>query len=172
MKKEFDNSYVENSTLNAFVRNLVENKYTAIWRFDLSEVPENAFLSNLNFQFNQAGVYGNSVKVTTEIGDISDGLASNLYSDPIWTDYINNDGNLSNHNISIPIEQITSDDNQIQLNILLSNDGYSITNVGNNAPRLVVEYEIQNIISLGDINGDSVVNVLDLVAIVNTIFNR
>tara|TARA_Y100001956_G_C4117934_1_gene185882 strand:+ start:234 stop:1307 length:1074 start_codon:yes stop_codon:yes gene_type:complete len=29
MKKEFDNSYVENSTLNAFVRNLVENKYTA-----------------------------------------------------------------------------------------------------------------------------------------------
>ena len=36
---------------------------------------------------------------------------------------------------------------------------------------LVVEYEIQNIISLGDINGDSVVNVLDLVAIVNTIFN-
>lgn len=29
MKKEFDNSYIENSTLNAFVRNLVENKYTA-----------------------------------------------------------------------------------------------------------------------------------------------
>lgn len=29
MKKEFDNSYIENSSLNAFVRNLVENKYTA-----------------------------------------------------------------------------------------------------------------------------------------------
>lgn len=29
MKKEFDNSYLENSTLNAFVRNIVENKYTA-----------------------------------------------------------------------------------------------------------------------------------------------
>ena len=57
------------------------------------------------------------------------------------------------------------------MNILLSNDGYSITNTGNNAPKLVVEYEIQNIILLGDINGDSIVNVLDLMAIVNTIFN-
>ena len=149
----------------------LENKYTAIWRFDLSEIPENAFLLNLNFQFYQSGVYGNSVKVTTEIGNISDGLASNLYSNPIWSDYISNDGNLSNHSILIPIEQIANDDNQIQLNILLSNDGYSITNTGNNAPRLVVEYEIQNIILLGDINGDSIVNVLDLIAIVNTIFN-
>ena len=163
--------YVQGCWWHTVYEQCLENKYTAIWRFDLSEVPENAFLSNLNFLFNQAGVYGNSVKVTTEIGDISDGLASNLYSDPIWTDYINNDGNLSNHNISIPIEQITSDDNLIQLNILLSNDGYSITNIGNNAPRLVIEYEIQNIILLGDINGDSIVNVLDLMAIVNTIFN-
>ena len=149
----------------------LENKYTAIWKFDLSEVPENAFLLNLNFLFNQSGVYGSLVDVSTEIGNISDGLASNLYNNPIWTNYINNDDNLSNHSISIPIEQITNDDNPIQLNILLSNDGYSITNTGNNAPKLVVEYEIQNIILLGDINGDSIVNVLDLMALVSTIFN-
>ena len=163
--------YVQGCWWHTVYEQCLENKYTAIWRFDLSEIPENAFLVNLNFLFNQSGVYGNSVNITTEIGNISDGLASNLYSNPIWTDYISSDGNLSNHNISIPIEQITSDDNQIQLNILLSNDGYSITNIGNNAPRLVIEYEIQNIILLGDINGDSIVNVLDLMAIVNTIFN-
>ena len=50
----------------------LENKYTAIWKFNLSEIPENAFLLNMNFLFNQSGVYGNSVKVTTGAGYIAD----------------------------------------------------------------------------------------------------
>jgi len=149
----------------------LENKYTAIWRFDLSEIPENAFLLNINFLFDQSGVYGNSIKVTNEDGYLSDGLASNLYSNPTWSDYINNDGYFPNQNISIPIEQITNDDELTQLNILLVNDGYSITNTGNNAPRLIIQYEIQNIIMMGDINGDNVVNVLDIIGLVNIILS-
>ena len=149
----------------------LENKYTAIWKFNLSEIPENAFLLNMNFLFNQSGVYGNSVKVTTEAGYIADTLASNLYNNPIWSNYINNDGYFSNQNISIPIEEITNDNSLTQLNILLVNDGYSIINTGNNAPRLVVKYEIQNTILLGDINGDYVLNILDIIGLVNSILN-
>ena len=149
----------------------LENKYTAIWKFDLSEIPENAFLLNINFLFNQSGVYGNSVKVTTEEGYISENLASILYNNPIWSNYINNDGYFSNQNISIPIEEITDDNSLTQLNILLANDGYSITNTGNDAPKLIVEYEIQNTVLLGDINGDNVLNILDVIGLVNSILN-
>ena len=47
----------------------------------------------------------------------------------------------------------------------------SIDNLGDNAPRLVIEYEPESIPILGDINNDNIVNVLDIIEIVNLILN-
>ena len=43
--------------------------------------------------------------------------------------------------------------------------------MGDNAPRLVIEYEPESIPILGDINNDNIVNVLDIIEIVNLILN-
>ena len=60
-----------------------------------------------------------------------------------------------------------------QLNILAYESSYtSIDNLGDDAPRLVIEYEPEIIPILGDINNDNIVNILDIVEIVNLIFNN
>ena len=60
-----------------------------------------------------------------------------------------------------------------QLNILAYESSYtSIDNLGDDAPRLLIEYEPVVVPILGDVNSDNIVNVLDLMEIVNLIFNN
>jgi hypothetical protein len=63
--------------------------------------------------------------------------------------------------------------NSGQLNILAYESSYtSIDNLGDDAPRLVIQYEPEIVPILGDINNDNIVNILDIVEIVNLIFNN
>ena len=155
-----------------------QSKSTPFWVFDLSELDGNENIESVQFRGNALGTWWNVYfSVSYSLGPLSTALASELWNGGDWSF---GDGQYSgfswqggefSQNLSLDI--ILPGIDSGQLNILAYESSYtSIDNLGDNAPRLVIEYEPEIIPILGDINNDNIVNILDIVEIVNLIFNN
>ena len=155
-----------------------QSKSTPVWVFDLSELGGNENIESVQFKGNALGTWWNVYfSVSYSVGPISTALASELWNGGDWSF---GDGQYSgfswqggefsqNLSLDIILPGIISG----QLNILAYVSSWnSIDNLGDDAPRLVIEYEPEIIPILGDINNDNIVNILDIVEIVNLIFNN
>ena len=155
-----------------------QSKSTPFWVFDLSELDGNENIESVQFKGNALGTWWNVYfSVSYSVGPISTALASELWNGGDWSF---GDGQYSgfswqvgdfsqNLSLDIILPAIISG----QLNILAYESSYtSIDNLGDDAPRLLIEYEPVIIPILGDVNSDNIVNVLDLMEIVNLIFNN
>ena len=120
-----------------------ENRNTAIWRFDLSNLPEmQSFNAQFEYDMNWCE-YRGYIKTSNETGAISTDLAYNLWHNSDWDQslYDNLECSGGTHIAVIPQSQISYGSQSGQLNILMSStDGY-IDNSGLDAPRLVIEYQ-------------------------------
>ena len=155
-----------------------QSKSTPFWVFDLSELDGNENIESVQFKGNALGTWWNVYfSVSYSVGPISTALASELWNGGDWSF---GDGQYSgfswqagdfsqNLSLDIILPAIISG----QLNILAYESSYtSIDNLGDDAPRLLIEYEPVIVPILGDVNSDNIVNVLDLMEIVNLILNN
>lgn len=155
-----------------------QSKSTPVWVFDLSELGGNENIESVQFKGNALGTWWNVYfSVSYSVGPISTALASELWNGGDWSF---GDGQYSgfswqggefsqNLSLDIILPAIISG----QLNILAYESSYtSIDNLGDDAPRLLIEYEPVIVPILGDVNSDNIVNVLDLMEIVNLILNN
>ena len=135
----------------------------ALWRFDLSEIPENSNIVSANILAQGGGNWIQSfMSMSDYTGSISLEMASYLRNGGDWS--ISGQGAITSPvNEIIPNEIISSGYNSGQLCLMFRfYEGY-VTNYGNNAPRLVIEWEYGYV--LGDINQDSTINILSLIHI-------
>ena len=110
----------------------------------MSDIPQNANITNLDFLFNQSWEgYSYTINVSTDNGNITNTLASNLYSSPDWYGFAENTPNSLIQIIALPIDEIFNESNINQLNIFIVEDGSYIDNSGLNAPRINIEYETE-----------------------------
>ena len=147
----------------------VSGKY-ALWRFDLTEIPENSIIINANILAQGGGNWIQSfMSISDDTGSISIDMASYLINGGDWSLY--GQGVITSPvNEIIPNEIINSSYDGGQFCLMFRfYDGY-ITNYGVNSPRLVITYDLQNI--MGDINDDGMISILDIVVLVNSIFNE
>ena len=155
-----------------------QSKSTPFWVFDLSELDGNENIESVQFRGNALGTWWNVYfSVSYSLGPLSTALASELWNGGDWSF---GDGQYSgfswqggefSQNLSLDI--ILPGIDSGQLNILAYESSYtSIDNLGDNAPRLVIEYEPEIVPILGDVNSDNVVNILDLIETVNLIINN
>ena len=156
----------------------MQSKSAPIWIFDLSQLNGNEDIQSIQFKGNLpiGGWFAVYFSVSSTVGQLSTTIASELWNGGHWS---YGDGQYSgfswpigdfsqNLSLDIILPGIISG----QLNILAYVSSWSsIDNLGDNAPRLVIEYEPESIPILGDINNDNIVNVLDIIEIVNLILN-
>lgn len=155
-----------------------QSKSTPFWVFDLSELEGNENIQSFQFKGNALGTWWNVYfSVSYSLGPLSTTLASELWNGGEWSfgdgqySGFNWQGGEFSQNLSLDI--ILPGINSGQLNILAYESSYtSIDNLGDDAPRLVIQYEPEIIPILGDINNDNIVNILDILEIVNLIFNN
>ena len=122
----------------------------AIWKFDLSTLPNNIEIvtANFEYEYDQSLCTGGIINTSNYNGNIVDDMAYDLWHTPDWEDNIwssvecnPNDGI---HIANIDLSQIINGFQTGQINILRAwGDDASIDNSGINAPRLVIEYEIE-----------------------------
>ena len=156
----------------------MQSKSAPIWIFDLSQLNGNEDIQSIQFKGNLpiGGWFAVYFSVSSTVGQLSTTIASELWNGGHWS---YGDGQYSgfswpigdfsqNLSLDIILPGIISG----QLNILAYVSSWSsIDNLGDNAPRLVIEYEPESIPILGDINNDNIVNVLEKIEIVNLILN-
>ena len=142
----------------------------ALWRFDLSEIPENSNIINANILAQGGGNWIQSfMSISDYTGSISLGMASYLKNGGDWS--ISGQGVITSPvNQIIPNEIISSGYNSGQLCLMFRFYSGYITNYGTNAPRLAIEWEHESV--LGDINQDSTINIQDIILTVNLILSN
>ncbi len=147
-----------------------DNSRYALWRFDLTEIPENVNIINTSILAQGGGNWIQSfMSISDYTGSISLDMASYLRSGGDWS--ISGQGVITSPvNQNIPSEITYSGYNSGQLCLMFRFYEGFVTNYGINAPRLVIEWEYDYI--LGDINSDSIINVLDVIEIINLILNN
>ena len=157
----------------------MRSKSAPFWIFDLSQLNGNEDIQSIQFKGNLpiGGWFAVYFSVSSSVGQLSTTIASELWNGGHWG---YGDGQYSgfswpmgdfcqNLSLDIILPGIISG----QLNILAYVSSWnSIDNTGDNAPRLVIEYEPEIVPILGDVNSDNIVNVLDLIEIVNLILNN
>ena len=157
----------------------MRSKSAPFWIFDLSQLNGNEDIQSIQFEGNLpiGGWFAVYFSVSSSVGQLSTTIASELWNGGHWS---YGDGQYSgfswpmgdfsqNLSLDIILPGIISG----QLNILAYVSSWnSIDNTGDNAPRLVIEYEPEIVPILGDVNSDNIVNVLDLIEIVNLILNN
>ena len=157
----------------------MRSKSAPFWIFDLSQLNGNEDIQSIQFKGNLpiGGWFAVYLSVSSSIGQLSTAIASELWNGGHWS---YGDGQYSgfswpmgdfsqNLSLDIILPGIISG----QLNILAYVSSWnSIDNLGDDAPRLVIEYEPEIIPILGDINNDNIVNILDIVEIVNLILRE
>lgn len=142
----------------------------ALWRFDLTDIPENSIIINANVLAQGGGNWIQSfMSISDDTGSISIDMASYLISGGDWSLY--GQGVITSPvDEIIPHEIINSSYEGGQFCLMFRfYDGY-ITNYGVSAPRLVITYDLQNI--MGDINDDGMISILDIVDLINSIYNE
>ena len=157
----------------------MRSKSAPFWIFDLSQLNGNEDIQSIQFKGNLpiGGWFAVYFSVSSSVGQLSTTIASELWNGGHWS---YGDGQYSgfswpmgdfsqNLSLDIILPGIISG----QLNILAYVSSWnSIDNTGDNAPRLVIEYEPEIVPILGDVNSDNIVNVLDIIEIVNLILNN
>ena len=147
------------------------NARYALWRFDLTDIPENSNILNANILAQGGGNWIQSfMSISDDTGPISLEMASYLRNDGDWS--ISGQSVITSPvNQIIPNEIINSAYNTGQFCLMFRFYSGYITNNGINAPRLEIEYESQNVTLMGDVNEDGIVNILDIIAIITIINN-
>ena len=142
----------------------------ALWRFDLSEIPENTNIVNANILAQGGGSWIQSfMSLSDYTGPISLEMASYLRNGGDWS--ISGQGVITSPvNQPISNEIIYSAYNSGQLCLMFRFYSGSITNYGANAPRLVIEWEPEYV--LGDMNQDSTINIQDIILLIDLILNE
>ena len=157
----------------------MRSKSAPFWIFDLSQLNGNEDIQSIQFKGNLpiGGWFAVYFSVSSSVGQLSTTIASELWNGGHWS---YGDGQYSgfswpmgdfsqNLSLDIILPGIISG----QLNILAYVSSWnSIDNTGDNAPRLVIEYEPEIVPILGDVNSDNIVNVLDIIEIVNLTLNN
>jgi len=115
----------------------------ALWRFDLSGIPENANIINATFLAQGGGNWIQSfMSISDYPGPISLSMASHLANGGDWV--LQGQGEIwSPVNQTIPNDNIISAYNEGQLSVMFHMYDASFVNTGINAPRIVIEYEIE-----------------------------
>ncbi len=115
----------------------------ALWRFDLSVIPENVNIINASFLAQGGGNWIQSfMSISNYDGPISLSMASHLANGGDWA--LSGQGEITTPvNQTIPANNITSAYNTGQLSVMFHMYNATISNVGVNAPRIVIEYEIE-----------------------------
>ena len=157
----------------------MRSKSAPFWIFDLSQLNGNEDIQSIQFKGNLpiGGWFAVYFSVSSSVGQLSTTIASELWNGGHWS---YGDGQYSgfswpmgdfsqNLSLDIILPGIISG----QLNILAYVSSWnSIDNTGDNAPRLVIEYEPEIVPILGDVNSDNILNVLDIIEIINLILNN
>ena len=149
----------------------VSAKY-ALWRFDLTNVPDNSNILVANILAQGGGNWIQSfMSISDDTGSISLDMAARLTNGGDWSLY-------GQGVITSPVDEILPDEiinssyETGQVCLMFKFYDGSITNYGTNAPRLKIEYEAQDITIMGDINEDGIVNILDIIEVLTFIFNE
>ena len=157
----------------------MRSKSAPIWVFDLSQLNGNEDIQSIQFKGNLpiGGWFAVYFSVSSSVGQLSTAIASGLWNGGHWS---YGDGQYSgfswpmgdfsqNLSLDVILPGITSG----QLNILAYVSSWSsINNLGDNAPRLVIEYEPEIVPILGDINSDNILNILDIIEMVSLILHN
>ena len=158
------------------------SKQVPFWIFNLSTLDTSMNIESIQFKGtltteDWSDVY---LSASTTTGQISTTIASNLWNGNNWTSggaqYSSINWLVGDFNQNLPLQLISEGVISGQLNILTyTSNAWTISpivNSGENSPRLVIEYESEVVVILGDVNNDNIVNVLDVIEIVNLILNN
>ena len=156
----------------------MRSKSAPIWIFDLSLLSSED-IQSIQFKGNLpiGGWFAVYFSVSSSVGQLSTAIASELWNGGHWSygdgQYSGFSWTMGDFSQNLSLDIILPGIISGQLNILAYVSSWnSIDNLGDDAPRLVIEYEPEIIPILGDINNDNIVNILDIVEIVNLIFNN
>jgi len=157
----------------------MQSKSAPIWTFDLSQLNDSIDIQSIQFKGNLpiGGWFAVYFSVSSSVGQLSTTIASELWNGGNWSygdgQYSGFSWPMGNFSQNLSLDIILPGITSGQLNILAYVSSWSsINNSGDNAPRLVIEYEPEIIPILGDINSDNIVSFLDIIEIVNLIFNN
>ena len=157
----------------------MRSKSAPFWIFDLSQLNGNEDIQSIQFKGNLpiGGWFAVYFSVSSSVGQLSTTIASELWNGGHWSygdgQYIGFSWPMGDFSQNLSLDIILPGIISGQLNILAYVSSWnSIDNTGDNAPRLVIEYEPEIVPILGDVNSDNIVNVLDLIEIVNLILNN
>ena len=127
------------------------SKNVPFWIFDLSILESSIDIQSVQFKGNLPTEAWSDVFLSTSstTGQISTTIASDLWNGGNWTsgsgEYSSINWPMGNFNQSLPLEVVSQGVNSGQLNILTYTSNpwtiFSIVNSGDNAPRLVIDYE-------------------------------
>ena len=157
----------------------MRSKSAPFWIFDLSQLNGNEDIQSIQFKGNLpiGGWFAVYFSVSSSVGQLSTIIASELWNGGHWSygdgQYSGFSWSMGDFSQNLSLDIILPGIISGQLNILAYVSSWnSIDNTGENAPRLVIEYEPEIVPILGDVNSDNIVNVLDLIEIVNLILNN
>ena len=157
----------------------MRSKSAPFWIFDLSQLNGNEDIQSIQFKGNLpiGGWFAVYFSVSSSVGQLSTTIASELWNGGHWSygdgQYSGFSWSMGDFSQNLSLDIILPGIISGQLNILAYVSSWnSIDNTGDNAPRLVIEYEPEIVPILGDVNSDNIVNVLDLIEIVNLILNN
>ena len=143
-----------------------------IWSFNFLQLPSNATVVSVSFDAEALydEWYDSYMALSSQTGEITIQMGSYLVNGGDWSI----DGQTwtwwnqgLNINQELPVSEVELGIDSGQLNIAVHEYDATIINSGVNAPKLIVEYEL-----LGDINGDSTVNIQDVILAVNLILSN
>ena len=127
------------------------SKHVPFWIFDLSTVESNIDIQSIQFKGNLPTESWSDVylSVSTTVGQISTTIASDLWSGGDWDsgngEYSSINWPMGDFSQNLPSEIISQGIISGQLNILTYTSNpwtiFSIVNSGDNAPRLVIDYD-------------------------------
>ena len=157
----------------------MRSKSAPFWIFDLSQLNGNEDIQSIQFKGNLpiGGWLAVYFSVSSSVGQLSTTIASELWNGGHWSygdgQYSGFSWSMGDFSQNLSLDIILPGIISGQLNILAYVSSWnSIDNTGDNAPRLVIEYEPEIVPILGDVNSDNIVNVLDIIEIVNLILNN
>ena len=131
------------------------SKQVPFWVFDLSTVENNIDIQSIQFKGNLPSESWSDVylSISTEVGQISTTIASDLWNGGDWASgsgqYSSINWPMGDFSQDLPLEVISQGIISGQLNILTYTSSpwsiFSIANSGDNAPRIVIDYDAINL---------------------------
>ena len=148
-----------------------------IWSFEFINLSPSDTILNVSFQ--AEAVYDewhdSYMAISSQTGSITTAMGSDLVNGGDWS-IDNQTWTWWNQGLNIyqelPVPGVQLAIVSGQLNIAVHEYLGSVVNYGTNAPKLIIEYEPATFPIPGDINGDNIVNVIDLMQLVTLILSN